>query len=89
VQRYVQSHVIDSPTIDGFSKGRNWTANPYDGVVEAWFRSEADFAAAFASPEGQKASAILAEDERQFCDTRTIVFAARKYEFYRMDDYRG
>jgi hypothetical protein len=89
VQRYVQSHIIDSPTIAGFSTGRGWTPNPFDGVVEAWFRSEADFAAAFASPEGQKASAILSEDERQFCDTRTIVFAAREYEFYRLPGYSG
>lgn len=83
MQRYVQSHVVDSRTIDGFSTGRNWTANPYDGVVEAWFESEADFAAGLASPEGQKASAVLAEDERRFCDPRTTVFATCEYEVYR------
>jgi uncharacterized protein (TIGR02118 family) len=86
-KRYVQSHLIDSPTIDSFSRGRNWTPNPYDGLVELWWESEEDMAAAFASPEGQDASAILAEDERAFCDNRIIVFMTREYEIFKSPDF--
>jgi hypothetical protein len=80
--RYVQSHVIDSPAINAFSKGRNWTPNPYDGLVELWWASEEEMVAGLGSPDGQKASTALAEDERAFCDSRTIVFMTREYEIF-------
>ena len=86
IQRYVQTHAVPSPTLDGFSAARG--GNPYDGLAEAWFRDEADLAAAFASPEGQKALTILAEDERQFIASGMVVFAAREYELVRTPDYR-
>lgn len=89
IQRYVQCHVVESPTIDGFAKGRSGGGNPYDGFAEVWFRSEADLAAAFASPEGRKASAILAEDERHFCADPLVVFVTREYELVRMPEYPG
>jgi hypothetical protein len=87
VHRYVQSHVIDSPSVDAIAKIRDWTSNPYDGIVEAWWESEEEMAAGFASEEAQKASAILAKDEREFCDSRTIVFLAKEYELFRRDDF--
>ncbi len=52
MKRYVQSHVIASPTIDGFGTGRDWTPNPYSGMTEVWWESEQEMAAGFASEEG-------------------------------------
>jgi heme-degrading monooxygenase HmoA len=82
MKRYVQSHVIASPTIDGFGEGRDWTPNPYSGMTEVWWDSEQDMAAGFASEEGQKASLLLAEDERNVTDSTVIVWAAKEYEIF-------
>jgi uncharacterized protein (TIGR02118 family) len=82
MKRYVQSHVIASPTIDGFGDGRDWTPNPYSGMTEVWWDSEEEMAAAFSSQEGQEASRILAEDERNITDGHVIVWAAREYEIF-------
>ena len=80
--RYVQSHVIPSPTLEAFAKGRNWTPNPYDGVVELWWHTDEEMAAALTSPEAYEALALLAEDERRFCDSSTVVFMTREYEIF-------
>lgn len=82
MKRYVQSHVIASPTIDGFGEGRDWTPNPYSGMTEVWWDSEQEMAAGFASEEGQKASLLLAEDERNVTDNTVIVWAAKEYEIF-------
>jgi EthD domain len=87
VHRYVQSHVIDSPSVAAIAKIRDWTSNPYDGIVEAWWGSEEEMAAGFASKEAQEASEILAKDEQEFCDSGTTVFLAREYELFRRDDF--
>jgi len=57
-------------------KIRDWTSNPYDGIVEAWWESEEEMAAGFASKEAQEPAKILAKDEREFCDSGTTVFLA-------------
>jgi uncharacterized protein (TIGR02118 family) len=82
MKRYVQSHVISSPTIDRFGDGRDWTPNPYSGMTEVWWDSEQEMAAGFASEEGRKASLILAEDERNITDGSVIVWAAKEYEIF-------
>lgn len=82
MKRYVQSHVVASPTIDGFGTGRDWTPNPYSGMTEVWWDCEEDMAAGFNSQEGQEASLLLAEDERNITDGHVIVWAAREYEIF-------
>src|SRR6185295_17210788 len=65
--RYVQSHTLDSPWNQAL-QGSRAAAPPYDGITEVWWASEAEFAAALASPEGQEAGRALLEDERDFID---------------------
>ncbi|MFN2151856.1 MAG: EthD domain-containing protein [Anaerolineales bacterium] len=50
--RYVQSHTTDSPLNENIQKSRG-LSEPYDGVGEIWWESEADFLSAINSPEGQ------------------------------------
>ena len=63
----MQSHTIDSPLNENLKKSRG-LSEEYDGVGEIWWRSEQDFLAAIASPEGQKLRAIFIEDESKFID---------------------
>jgi len=65
--RYVQSHTLDSPW-NAALLGSRGAAPPYDGITEVWWESEAAFAAALATPEGQQAGRALLEDERAFID---------------------
>ncbi|MAE65813.1 MAG: ethyl tert-butyl ether degradation protein EthD [Phycisphaeraceae bacterium] len=66
-KRYVQDHTIDTRLNDDIRASRGM-AQEYDGVAEVWFESEAALIEAMSSPEGQKASALLAEDESKFID---------------------
>jgi hypothetical protein len=71
--RYVQSHKVPSPILDQWASGREWAVPPeFDGITEVWWESEADMAAALASPEGGRASAILKADEAEFCDMSRV-----------------
>ena len=65
--RYVQSHTLDTPWNAALAASRG-AAPPYDGITEVWWESEAAFAAALATPEGQEAGRALLEDERAFID---------------------
>lgn len=72
--RYVQSHKLSSAALEEFSASRGW-AQPPDGLTEVWWESEESMNAALGSPEGQRASAILQKDERNFIDaTRVSAF---------------
>lgn len=74
--RYIQSHKLPSPAIEAFAEGRGWKKAP-DGLTEVWWESEEAMNAALDSPEGQAASAILAEDEVKFTEaTRLSAFLA-------------
>ena len=67
IRRYVQLHSLD----DGLSKGMRkvrGAPDPYDGVAELWFDSEAAFLATRKDPTARDAGAILLEDERKFID---------------------
>ena len=66
-RRYVQSHTLDTP-LNHHAQTPRGTRPPYDGITEVWWDSESDLAAALASPEGQEANRLLAEDEARFCD---------------------
>jgi uncharacterized protein (TIGR02118 family) len=72
LRRYVQSRNIHHGLIDAFAAARGFSGAA-DGLVEVWWESEEEMQAAFASPEGQAASAELSEDEARFCDMSTAV----------------
>jgi hypothetical protein len=54
----------------------------YDGVAEVWFESEEELIEGMSSPEGQKLSAALLEDEGNFIDhSKSSAFLVKKDEF--------
>jgi uncharacterized protein (TIGR02118 family) len=72
-KRYIQCVRIEAPGLEAFSEGRGDGGSAPDFVAELWFESPEDMAAAFASPEGQEASARLARDEENFIDRSSLV----------------
>ena len=79
-KRYVQCHTIDTPLNEGIRESRGMMQE-YDGVAEVWFESEEEFIEGMSSPEGQKLSAILLEDENKFIDhAKSTAFIAKEYE---------
>lgn len=70
--RYAQAHT--KPEIQAlYDEGRKAAGlppapEPYDGFVEMWWASMADFQAAFTDPEAVKARSELFHDEKQFID---------------------
>ena len=67
IQRYLQLHTLEDPLNDALRASRG-APEPYDGIAELWWRSREELEAAFRSPQGQKASALLLEDEKKFID---------------------
>jgi len=54
----------------------------YDGVAEVWFESEEELIEGMSSPEGQKLSVALLEDEGNFIDhSKSSAFIVKEYEF--------
>lgn len=82
MKRYLQSYGIDAPEIREFAQSRGW-AEPPEALTEVWWTSREEMEAAFASAEGQRASALLAEDEAKFCDmTRMSAFLSYENEVF-------
>ena len=80
-KKYVQSHTLDTPLNEGLKTSRDMRTE-YDGVAEVWFESEEELMAGMNSPEGQKLSAALLEDEGIFIDhSRSSAFIVKEYEF--------
>ncbi len=76
----MQSLTVDTPLNEGLRQSRNMLPE-YDGVAEVWFESEEELMAAMSSPEGQKLSAALLEDERTFIDhTQSSAFIVQEHE---------
>ncbi|MBW2062151.1 MAG: EthD domain-containing protein [Deltaproteobacteria bacterium] len=68
LKRYIQVHTFsDNPVNDQLRSGRGGP-EAYDGVAELWWESFEDLAAAYSTPEAQKAAEELLEDERRFID---------------------
>ncbi len=67
IRRYVQLHTREDALNDVLRASRGGP-EPYDGIAELWWDSREDLQAATASPEGQRASLELLEDERRFID---------------------
>ncbi len=68
VRRYVQSHTVDDPFYDGFRAARVGMQAPHDGIASLWWDTRDELVAAMQSPEGQRAGALLLEDEARFID---------------------
>ena len=80
-KKYVQSHTIDTPLNEELRISRGMQSE-YDGVAEVWFESEEDMMEAMSSPEAQKLSAALQEDEGNFIDhARSSAFIVKEHEF--------
>ena len=65
----MQSHTIDTPLNENIRKSRG-LSEPYDGVGEIWWQSEADFLSAITSEEGQRLRMMFVEDEAKFLDLK-------------------
>jgi len=80
IQRYVQTHSL--PADDALNvalRASRGGPEGYDGVAELWWASAEDLAAATGSPEGQRASLALLEDEKRFIDlARSPLWVARE-----------
>lgn len=68
MRRYVQSHTLDDPLYDGLRAGRVGMQEPFDGIASVWWDTRDDLVKALESPEGNRAGALLLEDEKQFID---------------------
>jgi len=80
-KRYVQSHTIDTPMNEGMRSSRGMLP-AFDGVAEVWFDSEEDLMEAMGSPDFEKLSAALLEDEGNFIDhSKSSAFIVREHEF--------
>jgi len=80
-KKYVQSHTVDTPLNEGFRTSRGMLPE-YDGVAEVWFESEEALIEGMSSPEGQKLSAALLEDEGNFIDhSKSSAFIVEEHEF--------
>ena len=80
-KKYVQSHTIDTSLNEALMNSRGMLP-AYDGVAEVWFESEEELVEAMSSPEGQKLSAALLEDEGNFIDhSKSSAFIVKEVEF--------
>lgn len=67
IKRYVQSHTSETGINEALRASRR-APEPFDGIAELWFESEAALTAAMQTPEGVAAGSALLEDERRFID---------------------
>jgi len=65
--RYVQLHRVPGDLADGMRRVRG-APEPYDGVAELWWESEATWRAAHKNPAAREAGRVLLEDEKKFID---------------------
>ncbi|WP_459780449.1 EthD domain-containing protein [Photobacterium sp. R1] len=80
-KRYVQSHLLETPLNEMLRDSRGMRPE-YDGVAEVWFESIDALMAGMSSPEGQKLSAALLEDEKNFIDhDKSSAFIVEEHEF--------
>ena len=82
MSRYVQSHTVTSRLGISFAKARGISAEPYDGVMEGWWDSEAQALAALAVG-GAEAGPLLLADESRFIDLENSpIFFTEEHEIF-------
>jgi uncharacterized protein (TIGR02118 family) len=89
LRKYVQSHPVDEAASEAMRAVRGMRG-PADGVTEVWWDSLEDFQSAYATPEGQAAGRILAEDEAKFIDfPKSAVFLTEEHLIFDHTGGRG
>lgn len=89
LRKYVQSHPIDEEGSEAMRAVRGMRPAA-DGVTEVWWDSLEDFQSAYATPQGQDAGRILAEDEAKFIDfERSAVFLTQEHLIFDHTGGRG
>ena len=79
-KKYVQSVTVETPLNEWLRNSRGMLP-VYDGVAEVWFDSEEGLMEAMNTPEGQKLSAALLEDEGKFIDhSQSSAFIVKEHE---------
>ena len=79
MQRYVQSHTIDTPANDAVRASRG-SGEPFDGITEVWFESIGGGPSTEASVEAGKR---LLQDESTFIDfAGSSVFYTEEHEIF-------
>ena len=81
-ERYVQSHLLDSPLNEGL-RGSRGMAPAHDGITELWWSDIEAFQKATTSTEGIAAGADLLEDEGHFIDfAASTLFLSEEHEIF-------
>ncbi|MBJ05904.1 MAG: hypothetical protein CMO40_02135 [Verrucomicrobiaceae bacterium] len=81
-QRYVQSHLLESP-LNEVARGGRGAAGAFDGITEIWWNSHEELVAAMQTPEGVSAHEKLIEDEARFCDlSRSSIFLTQEHTIF-------
>ncbi|MCP4755530.1 MAG: EthD domain-containing protein [Proteobacteria bacterium] len=68
LKKYVQVHTLLDPAINEEMRQQRGAPEPYDGVAELWWKNAEELALAYSTPEGQKVTELLFEDEKKFID---------------------
>jgi uncharacterized protein (TIGR02118 family) len=82
IRRYVQSHTITDPLLNGLAEQRAFVGKPFDGVAELWFDSASVLHPNENAPEASiQAAKDLLADEGQFIDLENSpIFVAQEHE---------
>ncbi|MEM8564464.1 MAG: EthD domain-containing protein [Pseudomonadota bacterium] len=82
--RYVQSHLC-APELNAQLQAGRGLADPYDGVTEVWWESEAVMSEHSATAEGIEAMTMLLKDESTFIDfEQSRVFITEEKEVFNL-----
>jgi|TARA_B100000959_G_scaffold285642_1_gene361045 uncharacterized protein (TIGR02118 family) len=81
-QRYVQSHLLESP-LNEIAQGGRGASGAFDGITEIWWNSHEELVGAMQTPEGAAAHEKLIEDEATFCDlSRSSIFLTEEHTIF-------
>jgi uncharacterized protein (TIGR02118 family) len=82
IRRYVQSHTLYDPRLNGLAEQRGFVGEPFDGVAELWFDSgEVLHANPNAPAASLQAAKDLLTDEGNFIDlANSPILVAREIE---------
>ncbi len=80
--RYVQSHTV-MPEVNTVLREGRGLEEPYDGITEVWWATEADMDRGLNSEAGQAAAKRLLDDESKFIDfSRSRLFLTEEHEIF-------
>ena len=88
IRRYVQSHTIFDPRLDGLAEVRGFTGQPFDGVAELWVDSvEVLYPSQTVPLASLSAAHDLLSDESQFIDLEASpIFVTEEREVIAIHD---